>query len=253
MMVLHVDAAKEGSLVSDFNDRLKGSSLADQARDRLRAAIIEGRLKPGEKINIERIAETFGISRTPIREALKALEMDGMVRIEPHRGALVEPLAWREIEQRYEIRSMLEGYAAELACARQDPELVESLLRNCARLKKEIDSVGRVTSRKVATIAELNNDFHRLIWQGSGSPTLIRFLETLQLPRSFSDSFWTEREVREKVYLDHRDLAEAFKAGDAAGVRSMMKKHMHASADMIASAAKAQGSGGPSEEDRLCC
>jgi GntR family transcriptional regulator, vanillate catabolism transcriptional regulator len=217
--------------------KLGGVSLADQARDRLRAAIIEGKLLPGQRINIEKVAEQLGISRTPIREALKALEMEGMVRIKTHRGAIVEPLVWREIEQRYAIRSMLEGYAAQLACERPNEDLVKDLELNCLEVRTEIDSRDEFSKVKISRIAALNDEFHRRIWRASGSPTLIRFLESLELPRSFSDSFWNESEFREKVWNDHYALTAAFRSRESGKVKMLMEHHMLASADMIAAAA----------------
>lgn len=230
--------------------RLQGTSLADQARDRIRAAIIEGKLRPGEKINIERVSEMLGISRTPVREALKALEMDGMVRIEPHKGAIVEPLAWREIDHRYAIRSMLEGYAAELSCTDGGTDLVIALQKNCSKVRREVGSGQPLSPKKIHLVSELNNEFHRLIWLACGSPTLIRFLESLQLPRSFSESFWVEGDYRELICSHHEDIAAAFKEGDATRARSLMEQHMLASADMIAAAAKADADRSPG---RACC
>lgn len=229
-------------MVDTGEGRLKNASLSDLARDRLRAAIIEGKLRPGEKINIERVSEMFGISRTPVREALKALEMDGMVRIEAHRGAIVEPLAWREIDHRYAIRSMLEGYAAEQSCLNGDEKLASVLEKNCSRVRREIEEIespGKMSPKKLRVIAELNNDFHRTIWLASGSLTLIRFLDSLELPRSFSDSFWTKDDYRELVCRHHEEIAAAFAAGDSTKARNLMECHMLASADMIASAAHA--------------
>lgn len=223
--------------------RLKNASLSDLARDRLRAAIIEGKLRPGEKINIERVSEMFGISRTPVREALKALEMDGMVRIEAHRGAIVEPLAWREIDHRYAIRSMLEGYAAEQSCLNGGEKLSSVLEKNCSRVRREIEAPGKMSAKKLRLIAELTNEFHRTIWLASGSLTLIRLLDSLELPRSFSDSFWNEGEYREQVCRHHEEIAAAFTAGDSAKVRRLMERHMLASANMIASAAHAEDEG----------
>ncbi|HJS09789.1 GntR family transcriptional regulator [Sphingopyxis sp.] len=238
-------------MVADAGEgRLKNASLSDLARDRLRAAIMEGKLRPGEKINIERVSEMFGISRTPVREALKALEMEGMVRIEAHRGAIVEPLAWREIDHRYAIRSMLEGYAAEQACLNRGPEIASVLEKNCSRVRREIESPGKMTPKKLRTIAELNNEFHRTIWLASGSLTLIRFLDSLELPRSFSDSFWTEGDYRELVCSHHEEIAAAFGAGDSTAVRHLMERHMLASADMIASAAHADHE---SARAPICC
>lgn len=232
---------------------LKGASLADLARDKLRASIIEGKLRPGERINIERVSEMFGISRTPVREAIKALEMDGMVRIEAHRGAIVEPMAWREIDHRYVIRSMLEGYGAELACEHDEGPLLLALEKNCARVRKEIGGAGRFSQKKIHLIAELNNEFHRMIWMASGSPTLVRFLESLQLPRSFSDSFWTEVDYREQVCAHHEEIVAAFRAKDAGRARQLMEKHMLASADMIADAAQVDAGRSGESPGPACC
>ena len=101
---------------------ISNQSLADQARDLIRRAIFEGEIQPEERITIERIAADFGISRTPVREALKALETDGIVRIHPHRGAVVQRFEAKELYDRYTVRALLEGFAAELAC-RNDAEI----------------------------------------------------------------------------------------------------------------------------------
>ena len=103
---------------------------------------------------------------------------------------------------------------------------------------------------QLRTIAELNNEFHRTIWLASGSLTLIRFLDSLELPRSFSDSFWTEGDYRELVCSHHEEIAAAFGAGDSTAVRHLMERHMLASADMIASAAHADHE---SARAPICC
>ena len=111
--------------------RLKDVSLPDQAREMIRSAILEGVLKPDERFTIEDIAARLGISRTPVREALKALEVDGMVRLLPHRGAVVESYAYAEIQNRFAITAMLESYAAELAVLAEPHTLADKLQANC--------------------------------------------------------------------------------------------------------------------------
>jgi GntR family transcriptional regulator, vanillate catabolism transcriptional regulator len=217
---------------------LHGASLADQAKDRIRAAILEGKLRPGEKITIERIAAELGISRTPVREALKALETDSMVRLVQRRGAIVEPLAWREIQHRYAIRAMLEGYAAELACEKADKKLVVALDRNCDRLSKLLANIPLKSQAKLRALVELNHEFHHLIWSASESPTLLRLIETLRLPGSFSEFFWSVKEYREVVAVHHLEITAAFRAGDAKLARKLTEQHLVASGEMIATAAQ---------------
>ena len=213
---------------------LRNPSLSDQARDRLRASILEGELKPGEKINIERVAQTFGISRTPIREALKALETEGLVQIKANVGAMVEPQVWQEIHHRYRMRSMLEGYAAELSCEKKDPNLIAALRDNCALAKKEGQTSTPVSMKKARTIAELNRAFHRAIWLGSGSLTLVRFLEALDLPQSFNDAFYKVKSSRDIVSEHHEAIVEAFVRGDAQKAKSLMERHILVSVNLLA-------------------
>ena len=216
---------------------LRGPSLADRARDKLRAAILEGELKAGEKINIERVASKFGISRTPIREALKALETEGLVQIQTNRGAMVAPQAWQEIEHRFRIRGLLEGYAAELACERKDSELITFLQENCGLAKKECHTFQTATADQARRIAELNRAFHRAIWRGAGSLTLVRLLDALDLPQSFSDSFYQDKNARDVVLQHHEAILAAIIIGDAQKARSCMERHIHVSVTLLASAA----------------
>ena len=214
---------------------MRNRPLSDKARDRLRAAILEGELKPGDKIIIERVADTYGISRTPIREALKALETEGLVQIQANRGAIVEPQVWQEIHHRYRMRGLLEGYAAELSCAKKDEKLIAALQENCALVKKASQTSKTVSPENARMIAELNRNFHRMIWVGSGSMTLVRFLEALDLPQSFNDSFYKEKSARDVVFEQHDAIVEAFVEGDARKASSLMEQHVQRSVDLLAS------------------
>ena len=222
-------------MTATSDNQLRNLPLSDKARDRLRAAILEGKLKPGDKINIERVAETFGISRTPIREALKALETEGLVQIQTNRGAIVEPQVWQEIHHRYRMRSLLEGYAAELSCVKRDQKLIAALQENCALAKEASETSKPLSMKSARTIAELNRRFHRMIWLGSGSRTLVRFLEALDLPQSFNDSFYKERHSRDIVRRHHEAIVEAFVQGDTKRATSLMERHVQDSVDLLAS------------------
>lgn len=223
-------------MAANSDNQLRNLSLADKARDRLRAAIFEGELKPGDKINIERAAENFGISRTPIREALKALETEGLVQIQANRGAIVEPQVWQEIHHRYHMRSLLEGYAAELSCALGDATLIADLRENCAQSLKA-SQARTVTADRARAIAQFNRNFHRRIWLGSGSMTLVRFLEALDLPQSFNDAFYKAPATRQAIYEQHEKILAAFVAGDVNAAGALMREHVRSSVDLLASQA----------------
>ncbi|HKX77500.1 MAG TPA: GntR family transcriptional regulator [Novosphingobium sp.] len=221
-------------MAAPSDNNLRNPSLSDKARDRLRAAILEGELKPGDKINIERVAETYGISRTPIREALKALETEGLVQIQANRGATVEPQVWQEIHHRYRMRGLLEGYAAELCCEKGDEDLITTLQENCALVRKASQGRKSLSVENARTIAELNRTFHRMIWVGSGSMMLIRVLESLDLPLSFNDSFYDYKNSREIVRNQHEEIVEALVERDPRKASSLMERHIQAAVDLLA-------------------
>lgn len=109
-------------------------SVADQIADQLSAAIIEGHYEPGERLLEQEISSSFGVSRGPIREALRILEKDGLVEIAPRRGARVSNLSIAEINDIFEIRAVLLGLAARQTCNRNDPQIVAELVAGAKRL-----------------------------------------------------------------------------------------------------------------------
>jgi DNA-binding GntR family transcriptional regulator len=208
-------------------------SLADQARDLIRDAIFEGRIKPEEKLTIERIAADFGISRTPVREALKALETDGIVRIQPHRGAIVQRFEKEEIYDRYSVRALLEGYAGELACKADADDVARDLDRNCVQLKKAIADTGTDDLHAVRVLVELNSSFHERILAASGSATITRVLDSLRMPVAYRLYIWRSPE-RRKISLDfHRQIAAAFGAKRPKQVRRLMEEHLLEARDYL--------------------
>lgn len=205
---------------------LKDVSLADQVHELIRGAILEGALKPDERFTIEEMAARLGISRTPVREALKALQGDGMVHLLPHRGAMVAHYAHDEIHNRYVIAAMLEGYAAELA-ARNEPEaLAAKLDANCAALEQSCNSVDGGSPDDVRKLTELNREFHNLIREASGSPTLLRLLASLRQPTSYTLHYWSDADCREVSMAIHRKIAAAFRNRDVAAARALVEQHL---------------------------
>src|SRR5574340_89251 len=93
-------------------------TLRERIVDFIKDAIISGTLKPGERVPEQEIAENFGISRTPIREAFRQLESEGFITVTPRKGAVVSPITDRDVSEFYDIKSLLEGYAARTACAK---------------------------------------------------------------------------------------------------------------------------------------
>ncbi len=201
-------------------------SLADQAKEAIRTAILEGTIRPEERITIEQMAAELGISRTPVREALKALEVDGIVRLLPHRGAVVERFARAELEHRYVIRAMLEGYAAELACAAGAAEIATALEENCARLEVMAEAADPNDPAQVRPLGNLNQEFHSIIRDGSHSATLIRLLEMLRNPFAFTLYYWSARDRQVASIGIHRQIAAAFRANKPLRARQLVERHL---------------------------
>lgn len=207
-------------------EQLTGVSLADQAKERIRTAILEGNLKPEEKITIERIAAELGISRTPVREALKALEMDGLVKLLPHRGAVVEAMALEELIHRYTVRAMLEGYAAELACRANPIRIADALEENCKLLSALAAKADNGKPEQVRPLGELNQQFHAIIREGSRSQTIIRLLESFRNPFAFTLYYWSNPARQRASIAIHKQIAAAFRRKSPKAARRLMEKHI---------------------------
>jgi DNA-binding GntR family transcriptional regulator len=208
--------------------RISSSSLADQALVKIRKAILEGSIPPDEKLSIEQLASELGISRTPVREAIKSLEADGMLRILPNKGIVVQRFSHEELRERYAVRSMLEGFAGELACAREGAKLAPLLEQNVAAMAGKVMLFG-AGGDEFALISELlvlNREFHQAIVRASGCTLVPKLLESLQGPVAYRLFQWRAAERRQAIVDHHREIAQAFRANDQALVRARIEAHI---------------------------
>ena len=221
-------------------------SLADQARVQIRNAIFEGKIKPEERLTIERIAGELGISRTPVREALKLLEADGIVRVLPNRGAVVQPFDKEELVERYSVRALLEGYATEMACRTPDAGLIADLEANCAEMATAIAELERIDAsgppgerdlEQIGKLLELNGQFHKRILAASNCMLVGRVLESLHMPLAYRLYQW-RAPVRRKAVLDyHLAIVAAMRAGKAKRARKLIEDHIADVRDFLISTA----------------
>lgn len=213
---------------------IHNTPLADQAREHIRASILDGTLRPGERLTIEQLAAELGVSRTPVREALKALEQDGLVHLLPHRGAVVESVAREEVHHRYTIRAMLEGYAAELACRNDAAGIADELETICEELETAAKRAKPKDKSAPGRLSQINQEFHAVIRDGSGSRTIVRLLETLRNPVSYTHAHWGDAEKRTSSLEIHREIAAAFREGDPVKTRQLMERHILEARDATA-------------------
>src|SRR5688572_25758496 len=145
-------------------ERLTVPGLADEIAYRLRADILEGRLALGAPLRHEQLAPRFGVSRTPIREALHKLQATGLVELSPNRGAVVRTPRRTELIEVYELRADLEGFACELACGRASDAELDALDAAQARMGATIRGAGALDDAGFdAAVADANGAFHDLI------------------------------------------------------------------------------------------
>jgi len=148
-------------------------TLRERILGTIRDAIMNGTLRPGEKIAEPELAARFGISRTPIREAFRQLESEGYLTVIPRKGALVAAFSAKDVEEFYAIKSILEGYAARKACERLTP-------KDIAKLEKINDKLRAIADEgDVAQFFKVHNTFHEVFIKGAGNDKLAEMIFSL--------------------------------------------------------------------------
>lgn len=192
--------------------------MATSVYERIREAIVAGRLAPGDVVSENQLAADFGTSRTPIREALHRLEIEALVE-RVSRGVRVRETSPEEIIDIYDVRITLEGAAAR-AAAERATELDRRKLRAA-------QDVMIATGSDPRTRAAVNRQFHETLWEASHSPTLVDLLQRLNVHLVRYPTTTLEGDERWRAVLDeHEALLAAIEARDAARARSIAESHM---------------------------
>jgi DNA-binding GntR family transcriptional regulator len=192
--------------------------LSGQIAAQLRRAIIEGQLSPGQKINEETMSEAFATSRTPVREALRMLEAEGLVVVMPRRGVWVSQLVPEEAADVHLCRAYLLGLAAKLAASRKDDEVLSEIDRLMAALREFTE--GDRWLDYVAVMAAINDQ----IVQASGSAHIMEALRPLnakaQRYRHISATLFRRREDSLRNY---ENVVEAIRTGRGTDAENLMR------------------------------
>ncbi len=194
-------------------------TLREKILETIREAILKGNLKPGEKVAEPELAERFGISRTPIREAFRQLESEGYLTVIPRKGAVVAALSEQDVQEFYAIKSTLEGYAAELAAGRLTEKELEKLESINQRLK-QLEAEGDVKA-----FFRVHNEFHDLFVKAAGNSKLYELIQQLGL--KFNRLRMASLSVNGRMAIsvaEHERLIEAFRAQDGNQAESLVKK-----------------------------
>ncbi|EWT02559.1 GntR family transcriptional regulator [Intrasporangium oryzae NRRL B-24470] len=199
-------------------------NASDDAYRLIRAQILSGERTGGDWLREGDLADSIGVSRTPVREALRRLTAEGLVRYQRNRGVQVTAWTAEDLDEIFSLRSVLEPWACRLAATSASVDLEE-----LARLAHDMDAATQGPVTDVDQITELNNRFHWLILEGSRNRRLGSVVSSVvQVPlvwRTFSH--YSESDLRRSL-AHHHELVAAFAAGDPDWAESVMRSHVRA-------------------------
>jgi DNA-binding GntR family transcriptional regulator len=198
---------------------MTAARLSDEAVLRIRDMLMSGALSPGSRIREAPLAQDLGMSRTPVRDGLRRLEAEGLIREIPHQGYLVVEVSADELRDIYRVRSALEGLAAEQAAARLGRI-------DLARLEDLIDAMAAELDGDQARLAELNQQFHRTIAEASGNAFLISLLSDVDaVSQRFRRAAVGISTRRIDAQAQHQQLFDALRARDGDQARQIADEH----------------------------
>lgn len=215
------------------------AALYEEVAERLRLRIFAHDLAPGAWIDEQALAETYGISRTPLREALKVLASEGLVTLKPRRGCYVTEIFERDLDEIFPILAMLEGRCAHEATTRLDAEG----LKNLESLHQALET--RAVKGDIDGFFEANQAFHRSLQEFAGNRWLTQIIEDLRkvLKLARHQSLLREGRLQQSL-VEHREIMEAIRAGKAERAEILMRRHLlsgsEATRRMVRSAARAE-------------
>lgn len=186
----------------------------------LRRMFADGRLLPGERIVQDQLSAELGVSRVPLREALKILEGEGLVHYAAHRGHVVAPLSYDDLVEVYRIRQLLEPEAVALAV----PHLTEVTLQRLEEAARDVEEAS--AHADVPAMAVANRRLHETLIEGCGSPRLVRMIRQLwDATEVYRAVYYRQEPSRPRVLDEHRQLLDAARAGDLDRLLEVLDVH----------------------------
>lgn len=211
----------------------------DAAAELIKGAILDGRIPAGTRLKENELAERLQISRTPIREALLILQAQGLVDLEPNRGASVRTYSPEELDDMYHVRALLEGFAAGRAAHRISSVALGELRMSCERF-------AAISPDDVAGLVEENSFFHATVMDGAGQPRLVEMARNvIELPLVYRSFHWYSPAQKQASLQYHNQLTEALAARDAELAELLMRAHVLAARETLIARLKEKSGAGP--------
>ncbi len=196
--------------------------LRDVVFKTLRQEILTGKLKPGERLMEIQLANKLGVSRTPIREAIRKLELDGLVIMIPRRGAEVAQITLKDLKDVMEVRCALDVLAIELACERMERDERSKLYQACENFREA------VKTKDTRKLAEADVAFHDAIVLSTGNTRLIQLVSNLseQMYR-YRFEYLKDATSHEMLQQEHMEMYQSILKKDKAAAASVVRKHIN--------------------------
>ena len=194
-------------------------TLRERILSTIRAAIVNGEIRPGTRIMEPELADRFGISRTPIREAIRQLESEGLISVIPRKGAIVASISPQDISNFYELKMILEGHAARLAAK----NLTENDLAKMETVNRQIEAAS--AKKNLSRVLDLQNEFHEIFLRACGNDKLLAIVQNLvmQFQRIRLMPAMLGR-IKGSI-RQHTEIIEAFRRKDAARAEELVRKN----------------------------
>jgi DNA-binding GntR family transcriptional regulator len=212
---------------------VRNASVA--ATELIREAILDGRLEPGQRLKEEELARQLGISRTPVREALLMLQVEGQVVATPNRGAIVRVHTADDLNDLYILRALLEGHATRRAGERITEAEVDVLRESCDRFDH------LTPDEDLRELVRENLFFHNTILEIAASARLAEMVnQVIQLPLVYKSYIWYSPDQKRISSHYHRQIVNALSTGDAERAELIMKEHVFEARDLLVAHVRAE-------------
>lgn len=198
--------------------------------EHLRESIIMGKMKPGERLMEIQLAESLGVSRTPVREAIRKLELEGLVIMVPRKGAYVSEVSLKDIKEALEIRVSLEGLGAYLAAERMDQDEIETLKNKHEELKRCIENGD------VSCIVEKDTELHDIIFKSTKNTMLMELVDGLrEQVQRFRVSYVSGHSSSSDLAKEHQRIIDAIEKRDKEAAKMYAEEHIEIAKKYIVS------------------
>jgi len=210
-------------------------TMAEQVYDLLRKRILQQQLMPGERLLEVAVSESLKVSRTPVREAFRLLQQDGLVERIPQGGVRVTDLSLEELKEISALRAVLEIHAIDVACGKIEEEDIGKLENIVSKAEEMTIAESNGKEIDLAELSRLNTIFHDIICNAARSTYLNKILEIVRLPilrfRPFS---LEDKKHRLRGVKEHKEMIDMLKSGDKEGLKKLTAKHVDDVSEAVA-------------------